>query len=220
MAKWLTRSVAARIFPGSNPGPHFFDKMKKAIIVHGWGGKPEHGWYLWLKKKMEKKGFIVDVPEMPNTDEPEIKAWTGKLSEVAETIDEETILIGHSIGCQAILRWLERLTQEAKVEKCIFIAPWMHLDETTIEEEGQEAVAIAKLWIETPIDFLKVRVHCDKFICIFSDNDPYVPLSDIKLFEEELGAETLLLNNRGHFDTDSGIKDLPKIMDFILIRIQ
>ena len=48
----------------------------------------------------------------------------------------------------------------------------MRLDEETIKEEGQEIIEIAKPWMETPIDFEKVRSHTGKVVAVFSDDDP------------------------------------------------
>ncbi len=156
--------------------------MKKVVIVHGWGGAPEsEAWNPWLRKELEIKDFELIAPAMPNTDEPEISSWINKLKQTIPTPDEDTCFIGHSIGCQAILRYLETLDLEVKIAKVILIAPWMHLDEKTIEEEGEEVKEIAKPRMETPINWEKVKAHCKKFLCIFSDKDPYVPLSDSEM---------------------------------------
>ena len=181
--------------------------MKKAIIVHGWGGNSKGDWIPWLKHELEKKSFEVITPDFPNTEEPEIKAWVGKLGEF--DIDENTYLIGHSIGCQTILRFLER--QDRKFGNIILVAPWMHLDEKTIEEEGEEAKEIAKPWIETPIDFEKVKQNTREIVCIFSDDDCYVPLSDEKLFKERLNAKTIIKEKQGHFNEAS----LPLLLEYI-----
>ena len=29
--------------------------MKRAFIIHGWGGHPEERWYPWAKNELEKK---------------------------------------------------------------------------------------------------------------------------------------------------------------------
>ncbi len=186
--------------------------MNKAIIVHGWSGSPEEPMLAWIRERFEEKGFSVFSPYMPNPDEPEIEAWVRKLDEVADHVDEETYFIGHSIGCQAILRYLERLPRDAKIGHCILIAPWIELTGLG-EEEGAEE--IARPWIETPINFERIKHRCDNFVAIFSENDPYVPLSNVVLFQEKLGAKTLILKDRGHFDPDSGIDELPEILDFI-----
>jgi hypothetical protein len=170
--------------------------MKKCIIVHGWGGSPTTNWIPAMKKAVEAKGYEVEVPEMPDTENPVISAWLKKLQEVAVDPDSETVFIGHSIGCQAILRFLEKLTSGTKINRCIFFAPWITLKGLETDDERE----IAKPWLETPIDFEKVKSHCDVFTAFFSDDDPFVPVEDKKVFEEKLHAETHLEHKKGHFD--------------------
>ena len=189
--------------------------MTKVYIIHGWSGSPKESVIQWLKLETEKQGNVVYAPAMPNADEPEINAWVGKLKELIKP-DIKTILVGHSIGCQAVLRYIETLPADTSIAGVVLIAPWMELDKNTIEEEGQEIVNIAKPWMETPIDFKKVKQHVNKFVCIFSDNDPYVPLSQKDLFERELGAEIIVENNKGHFTESDGVKDLHSALNAIL----
>jgi len=37
------------------------------------GDGPNNHWYPWLKKELEKKGYDVFVPSLPDTDNPSIK---------------------------------------------------------------------------------------------------------------------------------------------------
>ena len=83
--------------------------MKRVILIHGWGGFPDNHWFPWLKQELASRGFQVIVPEMPNNEEPEIEAWVAKLSEAIGEPDDDTYLIGHSIGCQTIMRFLEKI---------------------------------------------------------------------------------------------------------------
>jgi len=189
--------------------------MKRVFLIHGWDGSPEEPMHKWIKKSLEAKDFDVYVPKMPDADRPKIKPWVKKIEKVVGRVNKEDIFIGHSVGCQAVLRYLQKLDKNKKVRKVILIAPWMYLDEKTIEEEGEESIRIAKPWVETPIDFEKVKTHCNEFIGIFSDNDPYVPLSNINIFKKNLDARTLILKNRGHFDTSHNIDKLPELLKFI-----
>jgi hypothetical protein len=34
--------------------------MKRAFIVHGWASYPEHGWFPWLKQKLEQQGYVFE----------------------------------------------------------------------------------------------------------------------------------------------------------------
>lgn len=186
--------------------------MKKIYLIHGWGGSnSSEGWFGWLKHNLKEKRFEVIGFNMPNTEKPEINAWIGFMKENITDIDKETYFIGHSIGCQAILRYLETLSSK-KVGGCIFIAPWMELDKNTIEEEGKEVIKIAKPWMETPINFEKIKSHCNNFLAIFSDNDPYVPLESSKLFKKKLNSKIIIKKNQEHFNQ---VETIPEILSFL-----
>ena len=53
----------------------------------------------------------------------------------------------------------------------------------------------------------------EKVVALFSDDDPVVPLSDAKLFEERLGAKVIVEKGNGHFDDDAGVTELPVVLD-------
>lgn len=84
--------------------------MRRVVIVHCWEGYPKYCWYPQTKKELEEKGFKVEVPAMPETALPELKKWLLKLSKVIKKSDENLFLVGHSLGCITIMRYLESLT--------------------------------------------------------------------------------------------------------------
>ena len=86
---------------------------KRVFIIHGWEGNPNEGWFPWLKENLEARGFDVHIPTMPNPDEPDMKDWINTLKDIVGPVDENTNFIGHSIGCNAILRFLEQSEQKA-----------------------------------------------------------------------------------------------------------
>ncbi|MBR9682795.1 MAG: serine hydrolase family protein [Candidatus Aenigmarchaeota archaeon] len=187
--------------------------MKKVYIIHGWGGAPQEGWYPWIKKELESKGYAVDIPTMPNTDEPTIEEWTSYMKEQVSTLDKETYFVGHSIGCQAILRYLEKI-EEPKIGGMVLVAPWMNLTPVVYEEEGAEE--ISKPWRETPINWEKVKSSTENITAIFSDNDPFIPLSDSEIFKEKLGAEIVIEHGKEHMQEEHGIMKLPVVLEKIL----
>ena len=189
--------------------------MKRVFIIHGWGGNPKEPMLDWLKKELKKRKYNVINPKMPLPDVPKIKDWINHLKEVVKNPDKDVYFIGHSIGCQAVLRYLQTINK--KVGGCVLIAPWMHLDEQTIEEEGEEIKKITKPWMETPIKWKKILNNLNKkTICILSDNDPYVPLSNGDLFRKNLKAKVIIEHNNYHFDPGSNIKKLPSALNSLL----
>lgn len=188
--------------------------MSRIIIVHGWGAYPQKDWHPWLIKTLEENGYEVVAPKMPDSLHPQIDRWVPYLSEIVGQSQENDIFIGHSIGCQTILRYLETLPENQKVNKVILVAPWVLLTEDSFEDEEDQE--IAKPWLETSIDFEKVKQKANKFIAIFSDNDPYVGLDDNrKIFEQKLGAEIRIEHNQGHFSSEDGVTELPELLSII-----
>src|SRR3989344_3627513 len=184
----------------------------RAFIIHGWYGSPKGDWIPWLSDELKRKGYEVTAPEMPDADNPKINPWVNKLKGVVGKLEDSDILIGHSIGCQTILRFLEALDNGKNPEKVIFVAPWVKLANLSGEDEWE----IAKPWLETPIDLNKVKTKANSFVSLFSDNDPWVPLEEnVKIFREKLNPKIVILKNKGHFSEDEGIKELPEILEYI-----
>ncbi len=186
--------------------------IKRAFIVHGWGGSPTEGGFPWLKRELEAQGFSVAALDMPDTDHPTISPWIAKISEAVGAPDKGTFLIGHSIGAQAVIRYLERIT--STVGGAVFVAGWVTLLPAAYEGEGD--AEIAKPWLQTPIDWAKVRAHASRFTAIFSDNDPFVPLADAEVFRRQLDAEIIIEPGKGHMSGSDGLTELPLVRDAVL----
>jgi predicted alpha/beta hydrolase family esterase len=86
--------------------------MKRVVLVHGWEGRSDLGWFKWLREELEKRGFEVIAPDMPEADDPKIELWVPHLSKVIPDPDKDTYFIGHSMGCQAVLRYLQDIDTE------------------------------------------------------------------------------------------------------------
>ena len=63
------------------------EMKKRAYLIHGYEGRPEHGWRPWLKTELEKHGFEVTVPAMPNPDYHVMDEWVGHISKVVGKCD-------------------------------------------------------------------------------------------------------------------------------------
>lgn len=185
--------------------------MKRVFIIHGWSGFPEEGWFPWLQNELESKGILVSVPCMPNPDEPTIRVWMDHLAEVVGTLDDETYFVGHSIGCQTILRYVENCG--VKIGGAIFVAGWFHLTNAETDEEKR----IGRPWLETPIDLEKVRALIPNSVAIFSDDDPVVPLEQNRLiFESSLGSRIIVETGKRHFSGSDGVTILPIALNAVL----
>lgn len=187
---------------------------KRIFLVHGWGGSPNDDWFPWLSKMLEERNLEVFAPEMPDSFHPSIVAWVNHLSKVVKSIDNETYFVGHSIGCQAILRYIESLDNDVKIGGAVFVAGWFHLTDAATETDAEKD--IANEWISNRIDFSKVKRHLDRSVALFSDNDPDVPVSESQIFEKELGSKIIIHPKRGHFTASDGVTELHLALNEIL----
>lgn len=186
--------------------------MKRAILVHGWSGQAGDGWFTWLKKELESRGFEVLMPQMPDTDEPRISAWVPAIAQAVGVPDQDTFFVGHSMGCVAIIRYLESLSEGQKVGGAVFVAGFF-LPLTGLTKEEEET---GREWHETPIDTEKVRNRMEKSFALFSDNDPFVPVENAEEFKSRLGSEILIQHNQAHFHEGAGFTELPIALEKLL----
>jgi len=184
--------------------------MKRVIIVHGWGGTLKSDWYGWLKHQLESKGLDVELPLLPNTHRPRIETWVHTLSETVGEPDEQTYLVGHSLGCQNIARYLETLPDGIKVGGVVFVAGFF--DSLYDEDYDDEDKETERHWLDTPLNFDKVKSHINKSVAFFSEDDPDVPLENKKRFESDLGSEVIILNGYKHFNKGK----LPIVLEKLL----
>lgn len=185
---------------------------KRVFIIHGWGGSPSKDWMPWAVSEMKKKAFAVVAPLMPDTDVPKIDAWVSKLQELVGKPRLDDILIGHSIGCQTILRYLAKLSEGQRVGKVILVAPWIKL--TNLEND--EAWHIADPWLKNEIDFSVLKDKATSYTAIFSDNDSWVLMTDNKkFFKAALNPKIITFHNKGHFTEDEGVKEIGEILDMV-----
>lgn len=192
--------------------------MARIIIVHRWQGDPRGDWYPWLKKELEAQGHSVSIPAMPDPNHPNIHTWIAALAKATGKVDEKTFFVGHSIGCQTILRYLAHVPNQGVAGGIVLVAPWTKLSPESFESE--EDRTIMRPWLEMPIPWDLLRVHAKKVVCFFSDNDPFVYAEEGKLFKQKLNAEIFIEKNKGHYTADDGCMRVPSVLEQLEKMIQ
>jgi len=185
---------------------------KRIFIIHGWGGYPEEGWFPWLKQELESRGNEVIVPKIPDADEPRISKWIPAIKEAVGQIDENLYLVGHSIGVQAIVRFLQGLPEGTRIGGAVFVAGFFK--RLTNMGDDPTDLDVIKEWLETPADLNKAKDRMNKSVAIFSETDSYVPLENQDDFKDKLGSEIIILPGPGHFsESEGGCTELPEVLE-------
>ena len=182
--------------------------MKKFYLIPGWGANSNY--FKELKIYLENNKIKAETFDMPDTNNPKIELWIEFLKNRIKNIDKNAYFVGHSIGCQTIMRFLETLPENVKVGGAYFIAGWF-----TLKGLDDYEKKIAKPWLETNINFDKIIKHTNNFIALFSDDDPVVPLDNASLFKERLKAKIDIMKNKEHFDSFNDFNEFEKILNFI-----
>jgi uncharacterized protein len=174
--------------------------MKNALILISWYVTPESDWLPWLKKELEKKGYVVAIPDLPtvSTDLPDMEQMLPLLK-----VDEDTLVVGHSLGALLGLRLAER----QKFKKLILVSGWDF-------DDGLEPKH--RLFWPNNIDHNKILENVKEFVVIHSDNDPYTSVQVAEDMCKKLNGKFVLVPNGGHLSQKQGNKtELPEILPFI-----
>lgn len=183
--------------------------MKNAIIFHGTEGYPEENWFPWLKVELEKRGYQVSVPQFPSP--PIVPAKIIEWWEVFKkyTPNEETLLIGHSLGGKFLLRVLEKL--DKTIAGAFFISVPIGVQPILNNERDNAFTSNGFNWE-------KIRQNAKRFEVFHSDNDPYVGIANGQVLADKLGAKFNLIPNAGHFNQAAGYINFPQLLERILYK--
>jgi len=177
----------------------------KIVLMHGKDADPTQKWYPWLSEVMKKEGNDFIAPVLPNASDPVLSEWMHELDQI--DIDQDTILVGHSRGGVALLRWLEKQAANFKVKKVILIA-------TNSGNIGDMAITTETnhgFYTEEGYDLEKIKSHCTNFVVLHSTDDQWVPFSHGEKIAKGLNAKFLEFNDYGHFG-----KTVPEIPELLL----
>jgi uncharacterized protein len=185
-----------------------FGVVMKVVLIHGKNADPlAKKWYVWIADQVRNKGLEFVAPNLPNSNDPEINAW---IKEVGKTDpDEQTIMIGHSRGGVAILRWMEKLPAEKKIRKVILVAANSGNSEKRNKTENNKG-----FFTEEGYDFEKIKTHCEKFVVFHSKDDRWVSFDNGEENAKGLGAKFHVFKDRKHFGKD--MKEFPELLEEVL----
>lgn len=182
--------------------------MKTAFIFHGTEGYPEENWFPWMKEKLKEKGYEVFVPQFPSPPvvPSKISEWFEVLKTFEQYIDQDSILIGHSLGGKFLLRVLEKL--ESPIKTACFVGTPIGIQPIANNERDNA-------FTENNFDWENIKNKAQHFIVFQSDNDPYVGLENGKELAKNLGVELSFIPNAGHFNKPAGYTKFPELLEKI-----
>ena len=171
----------------------------KAILIHGNGGSTAGDiWLPWLERELAALGLTVVNRTFPDNVKARERFWLPFLEELGA--DADTILIGHSSGAVAAMRYAEchRLLGSVLVGVC----------HTDLGDSGEAASG----YYNRPWNWDRIRGN-QQWIGIFnSTDDPHIPIREARFVAAQLKCSYFESSDRGHF-VDA--RELPEVLDFI-----
>ena len=188
----------------------------RLFIVPRWSGRVNSQWYSWLKKELEALDppvfEQVTILDMPSPDLPVPEKWIPRIAAGVGTDPEElerSILVAHSIGCQACIRYLAALPPDKRILGLVCVAGFWSVDDPW---------DTLKPWLDVPIDHKRVKSSAEQIIVLLSPDDPIS--SDTKgnalMWEELLDAVVQIIPGSSHFMETVEPSILKAIQDYFL----
>jgi len=179
----------------------------KAMIIPGNGNTDiSENWFPYVRHELEKLGLVVIAKNMPDPKLARKKFWLPFIEKNLEG-DENAILIGHSSGAVASLRYIEN----HKVLGAVIVGA-NHTDLGLDTERASGYFDDEWRWDD-------IRNNSEWIIQFASTDDPYIPIAEARFIHGKLNTEYHEFSNQGHFGADTGKKTFPEIVEIITAKL-
>ncbi|MGL5825303.1 MAG: RBBP9/YdeN family alpha/beta hydrolase [Nocardioides sp.] len=182
--------------------------VTRVVLIPGNAGASVDGvWFPSLRRRLIDHGLEVVARDFPDPLMGRSRYWMPFL--INEIVpDASTILVGHSSGALAALRYGE-------------IAPLLgtvtigaHHTDCGYRRERRSG------FFDDPWDWAAIRSHQRYVGQIHATDDPWVPFATAKELHELLGSEFIVFDEHGHFGTPAQRdQTFPELVDVICDRV-
>lgn len=175
---------------------------KRLVIVHGFTAAPEHHWFPWLKQQAVQSGLNVTVPRLPDSQAPQPESWLDALEDSIGEPDENSWLVGHSLGCITLLNYLTQRYPGAAAGGLLLVSGF---------SEPVPGLEMLDSFTRKPVNADSVIARIPQRVVIGSLNDEIVPPEYSLRLSKQLSAPFYALPDHGHFLARDGVTELPLI---------
>jgi predicted alpha/beta hydrolase family esterase len=170
---------------------------KHVLFIHGGGGEAAYEEDRLLVASLQNvlgAAYDVHYPKMPLEESAEYSDWKAQIATELSTLDDEVILVAHSVGGSILLKYLSE-EQVAKPIGGLFLlaAPYFGGDDNWNYAE-----------MNLPQDFAAKLPAIPRIFLYHSRDDEVVPFAHLALYAAKLpGATIHVFDRRGHqFEND------------------
>ncbi len=176
----------------------------RIMLVPGNGNADVHSeiWYPWIADRLRSLGLDVIAENMPDADLARKEYWLPFIEKQLEG-DSNPILIGHSSGATASMRYAEthKLLGAVLISACY----------TDLGYESEKA----SHYFDDPWQWERIKENTGWIVQFHSLNDPYVPIGEARFIAARLGSEYKEYLDQGHFSSDVEKIEFPELLEIL-----
>ena len=185
--------------------------MNKVFIVPGYLASPNDHWFPWLAEKIQSTGALAKIIQFTQPEQPIYTQWQQNLHEQIQDLDENSILIAHSLGCVTTLNFLSNILGSKSVKALICVAGF--------EEKLSSLPQLNEYIQQTHIDHALIQQHIQQRSVYFSNNDPLVPAALSLHLADLIQATPTEVKQAGHFMGQDGYIQFPQLWDQVKVLL-
>lgn len=179
----------------------------KAIFIPGnGGGSITSNWFPYVKEQIEKQGVTVIAQDFPDPLLARKEYWLPFIEKLGA--DEKTILIGHSSGAVAAMRYAEthQILGSVLVGACY----------TDLGDENEKKSG----YYNTKWEWEKIKRNQHWILQFASTDDPYIPIAEARYVHEKLNTEYYEFTDQGHFGGEIDKFVFPELVTVVVKKLQ
>ncbi|MGS0706262.1 RBBP9/YdeN family alpha/beta hydrolase [Acinetobacter sp. ANC 3781] len=188
--------------------------MAQVNVIHGYTASPEENWYPWIQQNADQQHYSLKVLRLDPSPRPELSGWESQINEQIGSLDENSIVIAHSLGTVAALHYLSKNLTHQRIKQLVLVAGFN--GRLGRLEEVYPFIDAAQ------IDFELLRRQIEHRVVIYSEGDEHVPPKFSIEQAKSLDTELISAQWQGHFIDSEGCTELPEVWQVIqpyLIRL-
>jgi len=177
-------------------------KKHKIYLIHGYTASPDSNWFQDFKKKLENENIEICILNMPNSQNPKLSEWINHLEKSINDINEQTIFVGHSLGCVTILNFLNN-SNATKIKGLFLVSGFVE----------SSPISALNEFVKPPLNYNYLKQLTPNNIAISAIDDDIIPYEYSKTMAEKLNASFTLLKEGKHFIDRDNFTEFPFLIE-------
>ena len=159
------------------------------LIVPGLNNSDEKHWQTFWEKSLPSTSRV----QQRNWDYPQREEWVNTLGDTIQKLDEDTIIVAHSLGVSTTVIYLTQNQGKipAHVKGAFLVSP-----------SDIDNIEVIKHFAPMPLEKLPIPAYI-----VASENDPFVTMERAQFFANAWGAKLINAGKLGHINSVTDLRE-------------